>query len=1422
MQWASPVYTAKSPGRSFTLVVHPDTLEQNKRENSLLALLARMVMALLAAGLLLQAHAAPMPSFRHLLTDEANRLQDNISAVNAVAQDQQGFIWVGGENGLARFDGHQFVFFHGGNPGTGALCGNYVLSMVVDYTGALWIGTQQGLNRYLPASEEFECFLNDPALATSLADNYVRALAVDANNRLLIGTARGLDVFDAATRTFVHLRTQPRSLPPIRTLEVDSRHRVWIGTADEGVFVLEDIPADSHKAAIPVQHYGAERLIHPSVSAIAEDRQGRLWVGTAAGISRIEADLSSITHYPPQKNANGVVSKARVQDIAVDVNGVIWAATDREGLFVFQEDENQFVTVGLQQDRNRSLSSNNIRVIFNDRDGDIWVGLFPRGVNYFNRATEHIRNFIHQPNLQEGLRARAVESLFEDNKQQIWLGGYTGASIYDPKQQTFRHLTGDDAPVEGVISLAQTPDGDVWLGTWSAGLYRYSAKTNRFKQYLKNSGPTALGSNYIWHLLVDPQGRLWVGTEDGGLNLYDAASDTFKRFMHKSDQPTSISNNFVWNMVVADDEHLWLATAAGLNYFNTRRCEVEQFPLNKQQNYGLTSQFLVELMVHSNGDLWIGSQDQGIAILNTRTGAVKTITTQDGLAAAYVASLVEDDEHNVWAATVSGVSLFAADGTHIKNYDLNNGLVGNGYNRDTGLKDDAGGIYIGGTEGLNYFKPGELIVNRRTPNILLTGFYVREQNWLKAGRRGPLQLSFEQNSLKFVFSAMSFRASQNNLYQTRLIGLDEQWSTPIALNSVNYNNLLPGRYEFQVRGANSDGIWSDQYLRVPFTIAPPPWRSAWAYGAYAACTLFVVTMLVLLHRRRLQLSNQQALNTKLHSLDKMKDAILANTSQELRAPLNGIIGLAQSLLDGSVNQLDAQSRHTLNVIVASGKRLAHLVDDLLDSAKLMGQQLELEKVPINLYSLVSHVTSLLQPTAAQKNLLLLNQVAKTIPPVLADEARIQQVLMNLVTNAIKYTEKGRIEIIAQVSEREIAVSVSDTGIGINLVDLKTIFQPFSQVLDAQTHKSRGPGLGLSICQQLVELHGGHLSVSSEVGSGSIFKFTLSRVEGGVVGKKFNSSKMDEPLPMLDTYISEHKATPRHHLLRKVFIVDDDHVSRLVISKILSAEPFTLIEAASGEEALQCLQTDPAIDLILLEIMLPGASGFTVCQQIRAHFNPAHLPVVLMTSKDSPDDLVRGFASGASGYLVKPLNKAYMLKLIHQQLAWVDNSPQLNGATVEIYEIFRSLILTYTPGQTPIDRMAELLVALKQDFRPAKVLGIWRLRQHQFEPLYSDPTGPLKTIQSAHKVRKITQLIKALDQQRLLTPLNEGDLETLADYLPAQDIKEWVLVPLMYEGQVLGAIIVGAQEAWAKHDLTLFTEAKPFCVAALLPLIFGAS
>jgi signal transduction histidine kinase/ligand-binding sensor domain-containing protein/DNA-binding NarL/FixJ family response regulator len=1363
--------------------------------------------------------AAPVPVFEHLLTDEANGLQDNISAINTIAQDQQGFIWIGGENGLARYDGHQFLFFHGGRPGTGALCGNYILSMVVDYTGTLWIGTQNGLNRYVPATQEFECFLHDPALTTSLADNYVRALAVNANNRLLVGTGRGLDIFDPAARVFTHLQNPAQPLNSIRTLEVDSRNRIWIGTGDQGVYRLDELPTgNTHTLSTgQMEHYGPGRLINQSINAITEDRLGRIWIGTIAGISRIEQDMARISHYPPIKNTSGVASKARIQDIAMDVHGVIWVATDRDGLYVFDEETNQFEVIGSQQERNRSLNSSNTRVIFNDRDGDIWVGGFPRGLNYFNRATERFRNFIFHPDQPNGLRTRAVESLWVDKNQALWIGGYTGVSVYDPVRETFHHFTGEDAPSEGVISLAQTPDGDIWAGTWSAGVYRYSAQTKRFKQYQFTNSAQSLGSNYVWHLLTDQQGRLWAGTEDGGLNLYDPARDSFIRFQHHANNPKSISNNFVWNIAIADETHLWLATPSGLNLFNTKTFETERFPLDTNNPQGLKSQFLVELMVHSNGDLWIGTQDHGISVFNPRTRQFKSITTSNGLAADYVASLIEDDEHNIWAATVNGISRLSPNGDTIKNYDLNSGLVGNGYNRDTAIKDHQGQIYIGGTEGLNRFNPGALIVNHRKPNLLLTGLSVRDQNWQWAGDGAPLSISFEQNSLKFAFSAMSYRASQNNLYQTRLKGLETDWSAPVALNRVSYSNLPSGHYELNVRGANSDGVWSEKILRVPFYIAPPPWRTLWAYIAYASLLIFILSVLFLLHRRRMQLSSEKILNYKLRSLDKMKDAILANTSHELRTPLNGIIGLAQSLLDGSVKNLDNESRHTLSVIVSSGKRLAHLVDDLLDSARLMDKQMELEKTPINIYSVVSHVTSLLQPLAAQKNLLLFNQVPTSIPRVLADEARVQQIIMNLITNALKYTEKGRVEIIAQVSEQEIAISVSDTGVGISLVDLKTIFEPFSQIAEQNTRQSKGPGLGLSICQQLVELHGGKLTVSSEVGQGSVFKFTLPRINGAA-SKKTSAVKLDEPLPVLDTYIVEPKPAANFRGMRTILIVDDDPVNRLVVAKTLSGEAFNLLEASSGTEALAHIKNGAAIDLVLLDIMLPGMSGFEVCQEIRQHISAAHLPVVLLTAKELLDDVCRGFYSGANGYLIKPINKAHLIKFIYQQFAWVDNTTQRDDAVFELYEIFRTLIVSGTPQQTPIDRMAELLVALKQGFSAAKVLGIWQFTGHQFDPLYTDPACPIKSIHAAAKVKKFTQLLKALYQQRLLTPLNEADLEILADYLPEQGIRDWVIIPLIFENELHGGIIIGAQEPWAKRDLTLFTEAKPLCEAALLPLL----
>jgi CheY-like chemotaxis protein len=272
---------------------------------------------------------------------------------------------------------------------------------------------------------------------------------------------------------------------------------------------------------------------------------------------------------------------------------------------------------------------------------------------------------------------------------------------------------------------------------------------------------------------------------------------------------------------------------------------------------------------------------------------------------------------------------------------------------------------------------------------------------------------------------------------------------------------------------------------------------------------------------------------------------------------------------------------------------------------------------------------------------------------------------------------------------------------------------------------------------------------------------------------------------------------------------------------LAAEPFALLEASSGEEALDFISADSAIDLIMLDIMMPGVSGFEVCERIRQHTGPAHLPILFITSKDMADDMCRGFYAGANGYAIKPINKPTILKLIYQQLSWVDNTALEEHAGVELYEIFRSLILTFTPQQTPVDRMAELVVAFTQGFAAIKVFGIWRLRVGQFEPLYADPGCPIKPVHGTQKTRKLTQLIKSMDQQRLLTPLNDGDLENLLDYLPVQAVREWVILPLVYEGKILGGIVLGAADAWAKHDLTLFTEAKPFCVAALRPLLLTA-
>ncbi len=456
-----------------------------------------------------------------------------------------------------------------------------------------------------------------------------------------------------------------------------------------------------------------------------------------------------------------------------------------------------------------------------------------------------------------------------------------------------------------------------------------------------------------------------------------------------------------------------------------------------------------------------------------------------------------------------------------------------------------------------------------------------------------VQLSYDENEISFDFVALNYTNSHKNQYAYQLVGYDKDWIHCGTCRSAKYTNLDGGDYVFRVKGSNNDGVWNEKGASINIVISPPPWKSWWAYSMYG---LFFIGSIMgysrvrnksqqkKLEEKSLELEREKKVAKRLQKLDKMKDEFLANTSHEIRTPLNGIIGISDSMMDGATGELNSSQVKNLSMISSSGRRLAHLVNDILDFSKLKSQDIELQVKSVDMKSLTDIVVALSKPSLQGKAIDLKNETAHDLPFVYGDENRLQQIMHNLIGNAIKFTEKGEITITGAIRDETVEITVSDTGIGIPKNKYDIVFQSFEQA-DASTARDYGgTGLGLPITKKLIELHGGEIHIESVVGKGSRFIFTLP-----ISQESTQQVKPSHPVAQVRSYepvMETEKAVEEVQIenkpvtqvtgdsnVFKILIVDDESINLQVLSNHLALQNYHVIQALNGQDALKIIRSE---------------------------------------------------------------------------------------------------------------------------------------------------------------------------------------------------------------------------------------------------------
>jgi len=811
------------------------------------------------------------------------------SSAHAVLQDHLGFIWIGTEDGLNKFDGYNFTVFRHDPEDPDSLSNSYVRAIYEDHSGVLWIGTYGGgLNRFDRDTEQFESYQYDPQNPSSLSDNQVLSLYEDRSGELWIGTRNGgINRFDRQKGGFIHYHNIPGNPNSLGAEEVnamleDNQGVFWVAT----VTGLDRLERETGQVIrFQIDQAAPHGLSNDAIQTLYEDRSRALWVGTGSnGLYRISPERDRLVNYINVPFDNNSLSNNTVNAIWEDASGDLWVGTS-DGLNRFDPEKGWFIRYSKSLTDPRSLNNNNILAISEDQSGGLWIGTYSGGLNRYDRQGEKFTLIQSDPDNPNSLSENAIWSIYEDRSGVLWVGTDGGGlNRYDRDEQQWRHFVNypgvpSSLSNNAVVAIYEDQSGVLWLGTWGGGLNRFDRVTEEFFHYKYDpDDPQSLSSNVVWSIFEDRSGFLWVGTASG-LNRFDDDTGKFKRYFHDPSDPHSLSDNAIGPIYQDSSGVLWVATHNGLDRFDP---QTDGFiPYQNDPDNPKSISHNIVFSIHEDGDknLWMGTWGGGLNIFNREDEIFRYYQTKDGLPNDSIYGMLEDDGGNLWLSTNTGISKFNPQTETFKNFDVGDGLQSNEFNYNAYFRNSSGQMFFGGINGLNVFYPNQVRDNPYIPSIVLTSLTHGGQSFnlgIAAEGLSELTLRWPIDQFEFEFAALSFFQPNKNQYAYKLEGFDSDWNDIGTRRFGGYTNLPGGTYTMRLKGSNNDGVWNEAGLAIRIAVIPPFWKTWWFQGLLALLVLAAVTGGI-----RLRVRGVEARNRELESLVEARTQAVKQQNYEI-------------------------------------------------------------------------------------------------------------------------------------------------------------------------------------------------------------------------------------------------------------------------------------------------------------------------------------------------------------------------------------------------------------------------------------------------------------------------------------------------------------------------------------------------------------